>query len=74
LLLIIGGRLRVLKIKCLTKKRTVSIEGKLYVFNLGDVKDLPESAITLAKTQFFEVVQEEIQEEIQKIRETEDDM
>jgi hypothetical protein len=46
------------KIKCITNKRTVTVENKRYSFSYGDIKELPDSAMKLAETPFFEAVKE----------------
>ncbi len=33
-----------MKIKCITNKRTVNVEGKRYSFSYGDIKELPRTA------------------------------
>jgi len=60
-----------MKIKCITNKRTVTVEGKRYSFSYGDIKELPDSAMKLAETPFFEAVKEEIKEETKIIKENE---
>lgn len=61
-----------MKVKCTSKSRSVTFNGKKYSFSLNDIKELPDDAVNLIKTPFFKAV--EITEKIKLKEKKEDDM